>query len=100
MATTPNTSIFFENYKQRMINSILEQSNPTAQNTHSTTDYLFLNGEKLDLNNWITISDYKARYNLESTNVVSNWIKRGKIPPENIRKLPTLGLTLILNTPY
>jgi hypothetical protein len=100
MATTPNLSTLVKNYKQKINSSIIEQNNPSIQNTHSTNNYLFLNGEKLDLNEWITISEYKTRYNLESTNVVSNWIRRGKIPSENIKRVPTLALTLIYDMVY
>ena len=55
----------------------------------------------IDLNEWITMKEYTKRFQLSSTNVVSNWIKRGLIPPSNIRILPMLNnLKLIKAVKY
>ncbi len=43
-----------------------------------------VDGEKYALNEWLTTNDYIKRFGLKSTMVVSNWIKRGIIPEENI----------------
>ena len=55
----------------------------------------------IDLNEWITMKEYTKRFQLSSTNVVSNWIKRGLVPPSNIRILPMLNnLKLIKAVKY
>jgi uncharacterized membrane protein (DUF106 family) len=55
----------------------------------------------IDLNEWITMKEYTKRFQLSSTNVVSNWIKRGLVPPSNIRVLPMLNnLKLIKAVKY
>lgn len=55
----------------------------------------------IDLNEWITMKEYTKRFQLSSTNVVSNWIKRGLVPPANIRVLPMLNnLKLIKAVKY
>jgi hypothetical protein len=54
-----------------------------------------------DLNEWITMKEYTKRFHLSSTNVVSNWIKRGLVPASNIRVLPMLNnLKLIKAVKY
>jgi hypothetical protein len=55
----------------------------------------------IDLNQWITIKEYTKRFHLSSTNVVSNWIKRGLVPASNMRVLPMLNnLKLIKAVKY
>lgn len=55
----------------------------------------------INLNEWITMKEYSKRFNLSTTNVVTNWIKRGIIPQENIRIIPMLnGLKLIKAVKY
>jgi hypothetical protein len=59
------------------------------------------NGQKYDLNEWITIAEYVKRFDLNSTSVVSNWIKRGVIPAQNILLIPELNdIRLIKAVPY
>jgi hypothetical protein len=55
----------------------------------------------INLNEWVTMKEYSKRFNLSTTNVVTNWIKRGIIPQENIRTVPMLnGLKLIKAIKY
>lgn len=55
----------------------------------------------INLNEWVTMKEYSKRFNLSTTNVVTNWIKRGIIPQENIRTVPMLnGLKLIKAVKY
>lgn len=62
---------------------------------------LITNGEKIDLGEWVTAKEYARRFGLESTNVVTNWIRRGVIPPENVRVVAELNdLRLIKAIPY
>jgi hypothetical protein len=72
-------------------NKAIEES----RNLISTPEFL------IDLNEWITMKEYTKRFQLSSTNVVSNWIKRGLVPPSNIRVLPMLNnLKLIKAVKY
>jgi hypothetical protein len=55
----------------------------------------------INLNECVTMKEYSKRFNLSTTNVVTNWIKRGIIPQENIRTVPMLnGLKLIKAIKY
>lgn len=48
-------------------------------------NFLILQGKCIDLADWVTAKEYAERFGLSSTNVVTNWIRRGIIPPENVR---------------
>ncbi len=48
-------------------------------------NFLVLRGESINLADWVTAREYAERFGLSSTNVVTNWIRRGIIPPENVR---------------
>jgi hypothetical protein len=57
--------------------------------------------KKYSTTEWATIEDYCKEYQLKSTTVVTNWIKRNKIPAENIVTFPSLGgLKLIKKVAY
>jgi hypothetical protein len=63
--------------------------------------YLELKGVKYSLSQWVTLKKYASLYGLESTNVVSNWIARGIIPPENVITIPELNdIRLVKAIPY
>lgn len=47
-------------------------------------------GLKVDLGPWLTIASYAKKYDL-STQVISNWIKRGTIPADCVEDLPELN---------
>ena len=65
------------------------------------TAFLQQNGTKFPLTDWLTPAEYARRFGLKSTNVVSNWIRRGIIPPENILHVPELNdIKLIKAVPY
>ena len=57
-------------------------------------------GETIELSDWVTVSEYARRFSLESRNVVTNWIRRGVIPEENIRNFPELNIRLIKAVHY
>ncbi|WP_083422093.1 hypothetical protein [Arsenicibacter rosenii] len=64
-------------------------------------NYLQHNGTAYSLDEWITIKEYARRFDLKSTNIVSNWISRGIIPAQNIIEIPELNdLKLIKAVPY
>lgn len=63
--------------------------------------FLEQNGKKVDLSHWITIAEYAKRFNLKSTMVVTNWIKRGVIPADHVITVPELNnIRLIKAVPY
>jgi hypothetical protein len=81
--------------KNKMVMAELEKAIAEADNLIATPEFT------IDLNQWITIKEYTKRFQLSSTNVVSNWIKRGLVPPSNIRTLPMLNnLKLIKAVKY
>ena len=80
------------------IKTALEESRAARK---EGVDLLILNGEEIDFDKWLTVKEYVKRYNLKSLNIVTNWIPRGIIPPENVRIIPELnGLRLVKAIPY
>ncbi len=66
-----------------------------------TTAFLEQNGTRFPLTDWLTPAEYVKRFGLRSTNVVSNWIRRGVIPAENVLHVPELNdLRLVKAVPY
>lgn len=66
-----------------------------------TTAFLQQNGTNFPLTDWLTPVEYAKCFGLKSTNVVSNWIRRGIIPSENILHVPELNdIRLIKAVPY
>jgi hypothetical protein len=58
-------------------------------------------GNRYKLGEWLTIRDYAKKFGLPNTMVVTNWIARGIVPPENILELPELNdIRLIRAVPY
>lgn len=81
--------------KIKMMSKQAEKLIAEADNLITTPEFT------IDLNEWITMKEYTRRFQLSSTNVVSNWIKRGLVPPSNIRTLPMLNnLKLIKAVKY
>jgi hypothetical protein len=66
-----------------------------------TKSFLKLNGIEYQLHDWLTIKKYCERFQIEDTQVVTNWIRRGVIPAENVREIEELnGLRLIKAVSY
>jgi hypothetical protein len=62
---------------------------------------LEVNGRKYSLDEWVTLNDYIKKFDLKSTMVVNNWIKRGVVPAENVISVGRLNnLKLIKAVPY
>jgi uncharacterized protein YutE (UPF0331/DUF86 family) len=79
-------------YKDEL-NRVLASS---RQARKEAEELLVMNGESIDLSEWITAKEYADKFELGSTNVVTNWIRRGVIPPENVKVVKRLnGLRLI-----
>ena len=63
--------------------------------------FMEINGIRYDLGEWVTIAEYAKRFGMKSTNVVTNWIRRGVIPTENVISVPELNdIRLIKAVPY
>lgn len=63
--------------------------------------FLLSQGKGIDLGEWITIKNYVKRFGLSGENVVTNWIRRGIIPAENVMIIEELnGIRLIKAVPY
>ncbi|TLV03536.1 helix-turn-helix domain-containing protein [Dyadobacter luticola] len=64
-------------------------------------NYLSKDGKKYELHDWITIAEYCKRFNIPNTQTVSNWIKRGVIPEENMVVIEECNnIRLIKAIPY
>ncbi len=64
-------------------------------------DFLVLNGETLPLDEWLTTKKYCELFGIPNTETVTNWIRRGIIPPENVKEVEGFnGLRLIKAIPY
>jgi hypothetical protein len=48
----------------------------------------------------MTYTNYCKNFNLNSTAVVTNWIKRGIVPSENLLFIKEMNLKLIKAVPY
>lgn len=79
---------------QRLIN----QANELIEESKT---HLNLQGKSYNLSDWITVKEYAKRYGIASTQVVSNWIRRGIVPKDNILEIGELNnLKLIKAVPY
>lgn len=58
-------------------------------------------GKEYKLSEWMTVKRYCETFGIPNTQTVSNWIKRGIIPPENIVEIEELNnVKLIKAVPY
>ncbi len=86
-----------ENLKKEMEMALAEAK--AAQ--EEARDLLILQGEVIDFDEWVTLKEYVKRYNLNSINTLTNWIRRGVVPPENVRTIPDLNnIRLVKAVPY
>lgn len=87
-----------ENTKDLTVEEILRES---AQDFKKADALLLEHGETIDLTQWLTVRRYCKRFNIENQETVMNWMRRGIIPPENIRVVEELnGLKLIKAVSY
>ena len=81
----------FEKSKKKVEKLNKEYDEIMAQFEKTKQISIDVDGTEYSLNNWVTIQNYCKMFNIESTSVVTNWIKRGKIPSENILDLKELN---------
>lgn len=81
----------FEKSKKKVEKLNQEYDNIMAQFVESKQISITVDNKEYSLNDWVTIQNYCKMFDIESTSVVTNWIKRGKIPSENILDLKELN---------
>lgn len=65
------------------------------------SSFLKINEIDYDLNEWMTVKSYCEKFKIENTQTVSNWIKRGVVPSENVLEIKELnGIKLIKGVDY
>ena len=80
------------------LGKLLDESQQAADQAKKLLDEM---GVAYSLDEWLTVKRYCQRFGIENTETVSNWIKRGIIPPENIKEVEELnGLKLIKAVVY
>ena len=57
----------------------------------NSEDLLKIKGIEYSFAEWLTPVKYCEKFNIENVAVITNWINRGKIPPENIRVIEELN---------
>ncbi|WP_367915134.1 hypothetical protein [Leadbetterella sp. DM7] len=76
----------------------LERAEVVAERAKALLDEA---GIAYKLDEWLTVKRYCERFNIKDTQLVTNWIRRGVIPPENVKEIKELnGLKLIKAAPY
>ncbi len=93
---------------QTMANKILKESKRLIDETddiirQSQAHQLVtveVGGKRYSSNEWMTYTNYCKNFNLNSTAVVTNWIKRGIVPTENLIYIKEMNLKLIKAIPY
>ncbi len=82
----------------RLVDLLTSQPVAEAMPTHCIRQ-----GDQVyDLGEWVTLKEYVLRHEgITSTNIVSNWISRGVVPPDCVVELPDLNsLKLIRDQVY
>lgn len=60
-----------------------------------TEEAILMNGQRYDLGEWLTIANYAKKYGV-STHVVTNDIRRGKIPADSVIELTKINNTRMI----
>ena len=81
----------FEKSKRQVEKLNREYDSIMAQFAEKKEISIAVDGKEYSMNDWVTIQNYCRMFNIDSTSVVTNWIKRGKIPSENILDLKELN---------
>ena len=82
------SQIDYSNQKIKQLNK--EFDNITAQFEVKNVA-IEVDGIKYPLAEWVTINTYCKQFGLKSTSIVTNWIKRGIVPKNNILFLKELN---------
>ena len=58
--------------------------------------YLLSKGVVFDMTDWVTVKEYCKRFGIENTETVSNWIRRGIIPKEDMTIIEEFNNTRLI----
>ena len=73
----------------------------TTQALEQAEQFLSKDGKQYPLSDWLTPKEYAKRFDIQSTQVITNWIRRGIIPKENVVRIQELNnLTLVKAMQY
>ncbi|QHV99244.1 hypothetical protein [Spirosoma endbachense] len=87
--------------KNEGLANLLKETDELIKEIKAGDAYMVVNGKKIDFSEWVTLKEYAKRHNLESINVVTNWIRRGIIPAEDVREYSFLNnLRMIRDKEY
>ncbi len=62
-----------------------ELLNQTKVLIESAKNFIHSEGRVIELSDWLTIKNYCKKYNIAEESLVTNWIRRGIIPENDIR---------------
>ena len=81
--------------------SIAELLAQTNEMIAEAKNFLVSEGKVVDFGKYLTIKKYCQKYGIKEESVVTNWIRRGVIPPEDVHTFEDLnGLRMIRDKTY
>ena len=97
----PNPYIEMETLKKQTISEEVKTLlNDSKNERNAILSQLKLGEESYNLGEWITVKNYAQKFGMD-VHVIYNWIRRKKIPEDNIVIVEELnGLMLIKAIPY
>ncbi|MEA5259328.1 hypothetical protein VB264_16135 [Arcicella aquatica] len=64
-------------------------------------NFMLSEGKVIELSDWLTIKNYCNKYEIAEESLVTNWIRRGIIPEEDIHVFPEFNnIRLIRDKKY
>jgi hypothetical protein len=73
----------------------------TEKLVNKAKNFLYSQGKVVELDKYLTIKNYCIKYNIKDESVVTNWIRRGIIKPEDIHIFSELnGLRMVKDKEY
>lgn len=72
-----------------------------AASEKALTNYMVIKGKKYPTDEWVTVAEYCKRFGIANTQTVTNWIKRGVVPKDDIVVIEEYNnIRLIKAVPY
>lgn len=83
---------------QQSTEKLLQEAQKLIQQAN---DFLVSEGKVVDFGKYLTIKRYCQKYGIKDESVVTNWIRRGIVPPEDMAIIEELnGLRMIRDRSY
>ena len=80
---------------------IAELLRQSAAAIEAAKDFLVSKGKVIDTTKYLTIKRYCEKYGIAEESVVTNWIRRGVVPPEDVIMIEELNnLRMIADRRY